>query len=169
MKSRAAATLNILPQIEADLGMKLPSHSVLSFSVLKGAHSFEWPPGSGPIQFETSVAVALLKLLAEKVFVDEGWYRDRYPDIDAGIISGNFANARHHYVEFGYFEDRQPHYIEVNDDFYCAANPDVVYGIELGVIKSSQEHFERYGFREGRLPYAGWQLVPVPLTSNPQN
>lgn len=38
--------------------------------------------------------------------VDEAWYRQAYPDVDAAIQEGTFASAAAHFVSAGYFEGR---------------------------------------------------------------
>jgi hypothetical protein len=49
-----------------------------------------------------------LRLFLDSVEVDEDWYRHRYPDVAAAIDMGNLASARQHFVQFGYFEGRDP-------------------------------------------------------------
>ncbi|SDY85887.1 glycosyltransferase [Nitrosomonas sp. Nm33] len=40
---------------------------------------------------------------------DESYYRNRYPDIAAGIQQGKFVSGYHHFLKSGYREDRRPH------------------------------------------------------------
>jgi len=58
----------------------------------------------------------------------------------------------------GYYENRMPMAIQVNEKWYLDAYPDVREAIRAGVYKTGQAHFEIAGFREGRLPYANFQL-----------
>ena len=69
------------------------------------------------------------------------------------VISGHV-----HYLQAGYFENRMPHAITVNEAWYLNAYPDVAEAIRKKVYKSGQAHFEQVGFREGRLPYANFTL-----------
>lgn len=86
-------------------------------------------------------------------------YREKYPDVEEGIRDGQFGSGKHHYVEFGYFEDRFPRHIEVDDGFYQTEYRDVAEHLVAGRLASSQEHFEFYGFKEGRLPRRDWRLI----------
>lgn len=51
---------------------------------------------------------ALIRKLLIAVEVDEGWYRDRYPDVDQAIRDGAIKSARDHFISSGYFEGRLP-------------------------------------------------------------
>lgn len=50
----------------------------------------------------------LVRKLLYSVEVDEGWYRDRYPDVDQAIRAGAVKSAQEHFVTSGYFEGRLP-------------------------------------------------------------
>jgi hypothetical protein len=133
----------------------------LPFSVLRSIYKLNF---DGDITTPRLVPInnALLALLfesvAERVVVDEQWYCARYPDIGDAIASGAFESARHHYLKFGYLENRLPHYIPVDKAFYCASNKDILEKLRLGHIESVQQHFEEHGFKEGRLPSKSWRL-----------
>jgi hypothetical protein len=130
----------------------------LSYSGLRKAYLLRTSADQKTAQFSTELLSLLLAKLAARVVVDEVYYRERYPDIGEAIAAGQFVSARHHYVRFGYMEDRMPHRIEVDDVFYRKTNPDVVAGLRSGRLVSAQLHFEHFGFKEGRLPYEGWSL-----------
>lgn len=142
----------------------VPISSSRSFSFLRRQHDIaSLADGNGAanarILLDKELLTALLRNLATRIPVDDVWYRARYPDVDDGIRRGEFKSAKHHYVEFGYFEDRLPQSIEVDDHFYRSTYRDVVDDLEAGRLASSQEHFEMWGFQEGRLPWSEWRLV----------
>jgi hypothetical protein len=76
-----------------------------------------------------------------------------YSDIDRAIESGEVLSAKKHFVSDGYFEDRLPSKVLVDEEFYTRRCPDVAQRIDDGEIDSAQEHFESHGFSEGRLPF----------------
>jgi hypothetical protein len=96
--------------------------------------------------------VDVMKKLLQAVPVDEDWYRQRYPDVAEAIDAGAYRNAKHHFVDYGYFEGRRPFEPEVDDAWYVKNNPDVRQGIEEGSILSAAAHFIEHGYEEGRLP-----------------
>ncbi|HEY5329668.1 MAG TPA: dTDP-4-dehydrorhamnose 3,5-epimerase [Acidobacteriaceae bacterium] len=155
--------LEVSPNNKATLSAVRPLLGALPFSAMARTY-IKLPKDSEQVRdrcvlLDYGVLIDLLKVLADRVPVDEVWYRERYPDIDDGIRKGEFRSAKHHYVEFGYFEDRIPRHFEVNDQFYRATNPDIAQGIKSGTIASTQGHFEQYGFNEGRIPWDGWWLI----------
>jgi hypothetical protein len=100
----------------------------------------------------------LLRRLIPSIQVDEGWYRERYGDVDEAIRAGKFDSAQDHYIDVGYFEGRFPRQVVVDEEWYCSAYLDVSQAIRRGQIQSAREHFEKQGFHEGRLPFEGWAL-----------
>ncbi len=133
--------------------------ALTNFGVLKREHGIDWPLPSGDVAIRAGLLRDLLRLALEHVPVDERYYLQTYPDVGKAVESGAFADPRHHYVEFGFFEDRLPFRIEVDEDFYFRANPDVRTSVTAGFIPSAQAHFERSGYKEGRLPREGWTLL----------
>jgi hypothetical protein len=133
----------------------------LPFSVLRNIHKLNF---DGDVATARMVPVnsaflgLLLESVAARVAVDEQWYRTHYPDIGDAIAAGSFESARHHYLKFGYLENRLPRHIPVDEAFYCASNKDIAEKLRLGHIESAQSHFEQHGFKEGRLPAKGWRL-----------
>jgi hypothetical protein len=147
-----------LPKAKSALsGAALPGFS--NFAVMRRQHSLVWPAPFDKITIQAALFRALLRLALEHVPVDERYYLRRYPDVGEAIEEGAFESPRHHYIEFGYFEDRLPFGIDVDEDFYLRANPDIKSSVESGLIPSAQVHFERHGFCEGRLPREGWSLL----------
>ena len=53
----------------------------------------------------------------------------------------------------GYFENRLPFTMLVDEQWYLDCNPDVAEGVRKGIIASGQQHFLDDGYREGRLPH----------------
>ena len=130
----------------------------LSYSGLRKNYLLRPNADQKTVQISKELLHFLLSKLVVRVVVDEAFYTGLYPDIGEAIKAGQFISARHHYVRFGYMEDRMPHRIEVDDAFYRKTYPDVVGGLRSGRLASSQLHFEHFGFKEGRLPYEGWTL-----------
>jgi hypothetical protein len=144
--------------------LSVPVLTSRSFCFLRNRYGFTWPAvgkstKNTRMSLDIELVTALLQTLADSIRVDDAWYRQRYPDVEDGIRKGEFKSAKHHYVEFGYFEDRLPQYFEVDDSFYRSTYPDIAQHIETGRLESSQQHFELYGFKEGRFPSSEWRLV----------
>jgi hypothetical protein len=59
----------------------------------------------------------------------------------------------------GYFENRFPHAIDIDEGWYLAEYPDVAEAIRGGAVASAKQHFEKDGFKEGWLPRPGWSLL----------
>jgi hypothetical protein len=133
--------------------------ALMNFSAIKRDNHLVWPLNSGDISIQTLLFRDLLRIALERVLVDERYYLRTYPDVGEAMAGGLFTSPRHHYIEFGYFEDRLPFRIEVDEEFYFRSNPDIKDGVTSGFIPSAQVHFERYGYKEGRLPREGWSLL----------
>lgn len=101
---------------------------------------------------------AMLRPFLLEVKIDEEWYLRVNADVRAAIKAGQFASARDHYAQAGYFEDRWPRPIEVATEWYLETYPDVADAIRAKSFESAQQHFGVNGFREGRLPFEGWTL-----------
>jgi hypothetical protein len=65
-------------------------------------------PGSGiyPAQVPWGSFLGVIRLFLERYPVDEVWYRDVYPDVDAAIRAGDMESASIHFIEHGFFEGR---------------------------------------------------------------
>lgn len=138
-------------------GLKLPS--LASFIMIVRENGLKWPGTSENVVIQAGLFKTLLRLALELVPVDEKYYLRTYPDVADALAKGLFTSPRHHFVEFGYFENRRPFRIIVDEDFYLRSNPDVAAGVNDGLIRSIQLHFENYGYKEGRLPSDGWSLI----------
>jgi hypothetical protein len=132
---------------------------LMSYSALRRESGFELFFVSDDAPLRSSLFRDLLRIALERVPFDEQYYLRLYPDVGEALEHGLFTSPRHHYVEFGYFEDRLPSRIEVDEEFYFQSNPDIKESVSSGFIPSAQIHFERYGYKEGRLPREGWSLL----------
>jgi hypothetical protein len=130
-----------------------------SFAIVRHENEIAWPINSPRVSVQARFLQALIRLALEHVPVDEAYYLRCYPDVSEALRDGLFTNPRHHYLEFGYFEDRLPFKVEVDEEFYFRSNPDIERGVRSGLIPSAQVHFENHGFKEGRLPREGWSLM----------
>jgi hypothetical protein len=75
-------------------------------------------------------------------------------------INGNeISSARAHYISDGYFEDRWPRPILVDEGWYIDQYADVKAALDAGTFISGTQHFKLAGFKEGRLPHEGWNLA----------
>ncbi len=144
-----------IPSPEA--GIVLPG--LMNFGAIQAGHNVIWPLAAGEITLQMGLFRDLLRLALEFVPVDEQYYLRTYPDVGVAVEQGAFTSPRHHYIEFGYFEDRWPFRIVVDEEFYFRSNPDIKASVNGGLIPSAQVHFERHGFKEGRLPREGWSLL----------
>lgn len=147
-----------MSQCASEEYFSIPQEFASTFSVIRRTNDIPWPIRDG-VKISEDFFLALIRSTADKICVDEEWYKYNYPDIALAIAEGHFQSARQHYVEFGFFEDRLPRFIEVDAEFYLTQYPDVNAGVQAGTISSAQWHFEHYGFREGRLPQSGWRLL----------
>lgn len=100
----------------------------------------------------------LLRPRVERIFLDVDWYLRIYSDVTLAIKQAVVPSARHHYVWFGYYENRLPYRIEVDETWYLDQYPDIREAIAAQTVTSAQRHFELTGFGEGRLPFPGFQL-----------
>jgi hypothetical protein len=132
---------------------------LMNFGAIKRQQGLVWPLRSSEVSVPAGLFRDLLRFTLEHVRFDEGYYLRSYPDVAGALANGLFVDARHHYIEFGYFEDRLPFWVEVDETFYFRTYPDIEAEVRAGTIPSAQLHFERYGFHEGRLPREGWSLL----------
>ena len=84
--------------------------------------------------------------------VDEAWYLSLYPDVAAGIGTGHFRSAEHHYVVHGILEGRLPRKPDFDEAWYLETYEDVSQKIKEGDISSATDHFVAHGYAEGRFP-----------------
>ncbi len=100
--------------------------------------------------------IDFMKPTLSQIQVDESWYVQAYPDVADAIQKGIVADARDHYVSYGYYEHRMPYEITVDENWYLTQYPDVREAVTNGIIATARDHFYAAGFKEGRLPQAGF-------------
>lgn len=132
------------------------AESFESFSVLKN-QGLLTPEGSTHFRVERNFLISLMAKKIGDAKFDEAWYLSKYPDVREAIKRGVIASGRDHYLQFGYFENRMPTAILVNEKWYLDTYPDVAKAIKAGIYKSGQAHFDQAGFGEGRFPYANFR------------
>jgi hypothetical protein len=146
-------------ETEVTRDSKGPAFRSIRFGDIKRTHGLVWPLRSDEVSLPAILVRDLLRFALERVRFDERYYLRNYPDVAEALANGLFADAHHHYVEFGYFEDRLPFRVEVDTAFYYREYPDVEAEVDAGTILSAQDHFEHHGYKEGRLPRADWSLL----------
>lgn len=131
------------------------------FSRLQRAGRIVWQDGQVAAVVSRAMLVELLRPGLLRIRFDEAFYRRQYPDLAAAEAAGTIAELHAHYLEFGFFEDRLPCFVEVDAAFYGREHPDVAAGILDRTVRSAQWHFEHFGFREGRLPRREWRFADL--------
>lgn len=111
------AKLSVIDEISRDTN-DAPLPILTGFGSMKRSHKISWPSVSDKVEVSTDLFRILLRLALENVPFDEDYYLALYPDVMEALKEGSFTNARHHYIEFGYFEDRLPFHVEVDEAFY---------------------------------------------------
>lgn len=138
---------------------------MVSFGSLTGLNA---PEDARRLEVVEARLRALLQSVLDDVLIDEDWYRRINQDVDGAIRAGTMSSARQHYVTAGYFEDRLPHPVTVDETWYVSQYPDVKEAIGSGYF-TAQQHFDRSGYREGRLPYPGWTLQRSKEVHHPES
>lgn len=133
--------------------------TLMSFGAIQRRCAINWPLTTAAVSLPPEIFQGLLRCALQCINLDEEYYLHLNPDVVDALAKGLFKNAHHHYVEFGYFEDRLPFRVEVDEAFYLWAYPDVKIEVSSGNFRSAQSHFEMCGYKEGRLPREGWTLT----------
>ena len=106
-----------------------------------------------------NLLLRLLKsALRHKADFDPDYYLDNYADIRNAVSEGSIVDPAEHYYATGYFENRRPRRLTIDERFYLKAYPDVADAMRSGSIASPQAHFDTVGFHEGKMPYADFSL-----------
>lgn len=93
----------------------------------------------------------LLYAVLSNVDVDSAWYCDRYPDVARAIQSGEFKNAKIHYMTNGYFEGRVPSLKNFDPKGYLQKNKDIAAELNgRDPVAYAEEHYTTFGYAEGR-------------------
>jgi hypothetical protein len=88
--------------------------------------------------------------------------------VQLAIDNNVVPSATAHYTRHGYFENRMPYLIEVDQDWYLQQYPDIQLAIGRDEFSSAQDHFEKLGFAEGRFPYPNFTLATLPEPIEPK-
>src|SRR6516225_10659763 len=78
-----------------------------------------------PVTIQAKLFKVLLEVAVSQASFDEKNYLDRNPDVKDAVSNGSIANARRHYVGFGYFESRRGGTPAVDEGWYLRSYPDV--------------------------------------------
>lgn len=83
--------------------------------------------------------------------LDLRWYVLAHPEAGDAVASGQYPDARRHYLERGMPDGCNPNAV-FSERWYREAYPDVATGIAAGHFRNAFEHFVRFGRFDGRLP-----------------
>ncbi|MHB1305306.1 MAG: hypothetical protein ACYCZB_17890 [Acidiphilium sp.] len=149
---------------------------VVPFSVFR---HFLGDKGDALQQDETSESITIPQALFNRLLrqallthpLDEEAYLADNPDVASSVRRGDFASARDHFVEHGYFECRGITEDEFDEAWYLKANPDVARSIRSGAYPSGVAHFLGAGVYEFRPPNADsesdmnlWRTMLLPAS-----
>ncbi len=107
---------------------------------------------------EKGYLTQIMSPLVERIFIDEDWYAERYPDVVAALREKKIKDIPEHFVLCGYYEHRMPYNIAVDEDWYLTQYEDVRTAVIAKIYDSGQRHFEECGYKEGRIPYPNFRL-----------
>jgi hypothetical protein len=125
---------------------------VAPFSKLKKAIRVVSSDGQLKADMTYEELMYLIKQMLAGIAVDDAFYRESYPDVAEAIDAGVYRDAKHHFIDYGYFEGRRPFQPEVDEEWYVGKYEDVRQGIADGSITSGTAHFLEHGYDEGREP-----------------
>jgi hypothetical protein len=102
----------------------------------------------------------LLQMALSQAEFDETSYLRENPDVAQSMRRSAVPNAKHHYINYGYFEARAGG-VPVDSAWYEKQYPDVAQAMRTGKtrVKSAAEHFHVAGAAEGRAPNASSQAA----------
>jgi hypothetical protein len=118
-------------------------------------------------EFESSAEVVipteLFKLLLQVTVANSDFNMKGYlttnSDVAEAVRNGSIADARVHYIGFGFFEGRLGATPEVDEAWYLRNYSDVADGVKSKQIPSGSEHFRVVGASEGRSPSAAYSFA----------
>jgi hypothetical protein len=82
---------------------------------------------------------------------DEGWYRQRYPDVNEAIRFGKYNSAWEHYLREGARNGYNPAFW-FDERWYRRECPEASLGVRRGTLVCGFEHYLREGVHTGLLP-----------------
>jgi hypothetical protein len=112
--------------------------------------------GSETLAVPKEIFKLLVQLALANSDFNEAGYLKANPDVAAALKAGEIADARMHYIGFGYFEGRLGGTPPVDEGWYLNTYADVAQGVRAGKIKSASEHYDVVGAAEGRSPNADY-------------
>ena len=78
---------------------------------------------------------------------DERFYLEKYPDIAKAVLEGHFPSGRHHFVDFGFDEERVACHVDFA--WYCTTYPIAALEMALGEAWDPNDHWLRLGKSRG--------------------
>lgn len=81
---------------------------------------------------------------------NESAYLEENPAVADAVNNGAFVSGLEHWIEFGFFEERQPQFA-FDEEFYLATYPEVALAVADGVFVNGLEHYLFFGDAENRL------------------
>jgi len=149
------------PQIDFDTWRRIivETHEAWknSFIALPGKSSY-FPPLKRAMQaldflgepdLRRRVIDCLIPVYANAVF-DFNWYISKYADVAAAVAEGLIA--KEHFCRHGYFENRLPAQLAVDDAWYLENYRAVGEAIKQRRVLSPSDHYNRIGYFEGLAP-----------------
>ena len=126
--------------------MEVPSFDLL----IKAAATLK------PSEKTVVIPLDMLKLLLSSAlasgFIDEIGYLAANPDVKGAIQRGEISDAKTHFIENGYFENRVGAIGVFDEEYYLNCNPDVFNAVRRGLWASGKDHYEQVGKFEWRSP-----------------
>ena len=107
--------------------------------------------GEEKMSIPTDFLRFLLQRLVETSDFDTTVYLGANPDIADAIRRRRIADAKQHYISYGYLEGRRGA-TKVDESWYLQANPDVADAVRKRMQKSGQDHYNEGGSIEFRTP-----------------
>ncbi|WP_086634887.1 hypothetical protein [Acetobacter sp. DsW_059] len=83
---------------------------------------------------------------------NEAQYLKTNPDVAEAVNRGAIDSGLTHFLNAGYWEEREGGSYKFSEDWYLRQNPDVAVSVRLGEIISGKKHYHLYGKSEWRCP-----------------
>jgi hypothetical protein len=105
---------------------------------------------SRKVQVSVEGLLRLLSVILNRVKVDEEWYKERYVDVSASILSRDTDSAGAHFRLSGYLEGRLPCKLAFDPAYYFAQYSDLASTFAASDVNELRVHYETKGYFEGR-------------------
>jgi hypothetical protein len=129
------------------------SRHPLAFSMIKSRLKAVPVRGRLMVEFTFEGFLDIIRRIIVAVPVDAAWYSGLYPEVAVAVSNGRFRSAREHFVLSGYFENRLPYDMRLNEDWYVNAYSDLQAAKRLNPSFRATNHFIHAGYKEGRRPH----------------